>query len=59
MKIKLLTSRAGVGFTQNIGDIVEVSAAEAEALVQRGQAELVRTPKVERAVKTAKEKAIK
>ncbi len=59
MKIKLLTSRAGIGFTQQVGDIVEVSASEGEMLIASLQGELVREAKIERAVKTAKEKAVK
>lgn len=59
MKIKLLTSRAGIGFSQNAGEEIEVSTAEAEALMGRGQAVLVREQKIERAVKTRREKAVK
>ena len=59
VKIKLLTSRAGIGFSQNAGEEIEVSTAEAEALMGRGQAVLVREQKIERAVKTRREKAVK
>lgn len=38
MKVKLLQSRAGVDFSQNAGDIVEVSASEAERMIAAGQA---------------------
>ena len=52
MKIKLLTSRAGVGFSQNVGDEIEVSDAEARRMIEAGQAAPVRTGKApERAVK--------
>lgn len=59
MKIKLLTSRAGIGFSQQYGDEIEVGTAEGEMMIARGEAELVREQKIERAVKGAKEKAIK
>jgi hypothetical protein len=59
MKVKLLTSRAGVDFTQNVGDIIEVGASEGQMLLDSGQAEVVREEKIERAVKVTKEKAVK
>ncbi len=37
-EVKLLTARAGVGFSQNVGDVVEVSAAEAKRMIEAGQA---------------------
>lgn len=60
MKIRLLTSRAGVGFAQSRGEEVDVSDAEAIRMIEAGQAEPVRAPVVERAVAPAKrEKAAK
>lgn len=43
MKLKLLISRAGVGFSQNVGDVIEVETEEAERLVEAGQAVSVET----------------
>lgn len=54
MKIKLLCSRVGVGFSQNRGDEIEVDAEEGQRMIDAGQAELVREAAVERAVKTTK-----
>lgn len=59
MKVKLLTSRAGLDFVQQAGDVVEMSVSEGQALIERGQAVLVREQKIERAVKTRREKAVK
>lgn len=60
MQVKLLVSRAGVDFSQNRGEIIEVSAAEAESLIAAGQAEIVRSVAPEKAVRAAKtEKAAK
>lgn len=60
MKVKLLISRAGVSFSQNRGDEIEVNAEEAQRMIDAGQAELVREAQVERAVKVTKaEKAAK
>lgn len=60
MKVKLLVSRAGVGFSQNAGDIVEVSDGEASRMIEAGQAEPVRAQPVERATKKRRsEKATK
>jgi hypothetical protein len=50
MQVKLLVSRATNDGTQNRGDIIEVSAAEAEAMISADQAELVRDSAPERAV---------
>lgn len=49
MKVLLLVSRATNNGTQNRGDVIEVAAAECEAMVAAGQAELVREAPVERA----------
>ena len=38
MKVKLLTSRAGVDFSQNVGDVVEVSGEEGKRMIENGQA---------------------
>lgn len=60
MKVKLLTSRAGVDFSQSAGDIVEIGDAEAVRMIEAGQAEPVREARIERAVpKAAPEKAVK
>ena len=60
MKIRLLVSRAGAGFVQNRGDEIDVQDAEAIRMIEAGQAEPVRAPVVERAVRAPKaEKASK
>jgi hypothetical protein len=60
MKIKLLTSRAGVGFAQSAGDEIEVSDAEGARMVEAGQAIPVREATRETATrKPAREKAAK
>lgn len=41
MKVKLLTSRGGTGFSQAYGEIVEVDADEGQRLLDARQAELV------------------
>ena len=38
MKVKLLTSRAGVDFSQNAGDVIDVSEAEGKRMIEAGQA---------------------
>jgi hypothetical protein len=43
MKVKLLTSRASLGESQNVGDEIEVSAAEGGRMIEAGQATLVRS----------------
>lgn len=59
MKIRLLVSRAGLDFSQNAGDEIEVTAAEGARMIEAGQAEPVRAPRAERAVKAdASEKAV-
>ena len=58
MKVKLLVSRAGVGFSQNRNDVIEVSEKEGMSLIAAQQAEIV--GKVERAVsKKTTQKAVK
>ena len=42
MKIKLLVSRAGPRISQNAGDVIEVTGAEAKRMIEAGQAEAVR-----------------
>lgn len=59
MKVKLTTSRAGIGFSQQAGEIVEVSEAEGASLIASSQAEPVREQTIERAVKLTREKAVK
>ncbi len=41
MKVKLLVSRAGVGFSQNAGDVIEVDPEEGKRLLDRQMAEAV------------------
>ncbi len=41
MKIKLLISRAGAGFVQAAGDVIDVSDREGESLIRAGKAEPV------------------
>ena len=60
MKIELLVPRTGVGFSQNRGEIIDVSDNEAARMIEKGQAKPVREQKSERAVKKTKaEKASK
>jgi len=54
MKIKLLVSRAGAMGTQDRGQEIDVSDAEAIRMIEAGQAEPVRARKVERTVKQPK-----
>ena len=51
MKVKLLVSRAGVGFAQNIGDTIEVGKDEAKRLLESGQAEPVAEKRASKAEK--------
>lgn len=60
MKIKLLTSRAGIGESQNVGDEIDVPDEEAIRMIDAGQAEPVRSAAKKTAVKKSKtEKAVK
>ena len=60
MKIKLLVSRAGPAGAFNVGDEIDVDAAEAARMFDAGQAVPVRAPQIERAVvKSKAEKADK
>lgn len=43
MKIRLLVSRSGAGFSQTAGEEIEVDAAEAKRMIAAGQAEEVKT----------------
>ena len=43
MKVKLLVSRAGVDFSQNAGETIEVDEAEAGRMIAAGQCEPVST----------------
>ena len=46
MKLKLLQSMAGIDFSHNVGDVIEVKDAEAvKRYVERGIAEIVKTTK--------------
>ena len=52
MKLKLLQSMAGIDFSHNVGDIIEVNNKEAvKRYIERGIAEPVATPKKETAEK--------
>lgn len=60
MKVKLLISRGGAGFTQNAGDEVEVSEDEAKRMIEAGQAVPIAESKTETAVsKKQTQKAVK
>ena len=60
MKIKLLTSRSGIGFSQSRGEVIDVPEAECHRMVDAGQAEFVRAKVAERAIpKNKYEKAVK
>lgn len=54
MKVKLLTARAGAMGSQNRGDEIEVTDAEAIRMIDAGQAEAVRSVTPERAAKRTK-----
>ncbi len=54
MKVKLLVSRSGPDGAQNAGDEIDVSGEEAKRMVGAGQAELIRSKKVEKAVASPK-----
>lgn len=58
MKVKLLVSRAGVDFSQNAGEEIEVSDAEGKRLIEANQAEPVgRAPAADKKETTAKKQA--
>ena len=57
MQIKLLVSRAGIDFSQNIGQILDLPNDEAIRLIEAGQAEPVKEQEPEKA--TAFKKAPK
>ncbi len=60
MKITLLVSRASASGSENRGDVIEVSEAEAIRMIEAGQAEPVRAVPPEKAVLRAKrEKAVR
>ncbi len=40
MEIKMLVSRAGAGFCDNPGDVIEVGENEGQRMIEAGQAEL-------------------
>ena len=58
MKVKLLVSRAGVNFSQNAGEIIDVSNDEALNLVKEGQAELAQVKETATKKRTTR-KAVK
>lgn len=58
MKVKLLVSRAGAGFSQNANEEIDVSKEEAARMIASGQADPV--GKTERATsKKATQKTVK
>ena len=58
MRVTLLTSIAGIDFSNNRGDVIEVDDAYSIRLIESGQAEPVDEPVVETATrKTATRKA--
>ena len=60
MKVKLLTSMAGIDFSHNAGDTIDCNDEEAKRFIEGGIAEPIVTPKTERSVKkTATKKAVK
>lgn len=60
MKVQLLIARATATGSENRGDVIEVTAAEAQRMVEAGQAEIVRSAPPEKAVRRPKaEKALK
>ena len=48
MKIRMLTGQAGLDFTRDIGKEYDVEAEEAKRLIESGQAEPVKSQKVEK-----------
>ena len=57
MKVRLLQSMAGIDFSHNAGDIVEISDPDAvQRYVERGIAEVIEEKKVEKATKKVVEK---
>ena len=55
MKVRLLTSMAGIDFSHNSGDEIDCNAAEAARYIAAGIAEAIGTvSKVERAVRKVK-----
>lgn len=60
VKVKLLVSRAGISFAQSRGEIVEVSAEEAERMIAAEQAVRVGdTPRTHKAIRKPAERAVK
>lgn len=58
MKVKLLVSRSGVGFSQNVGDVIDVDKSEGLALIKAGQA-VAQTTKETASTKKTSTKATK
>lgn len=56
MKVKLLTSRAGPGLAQTVGEVIDLPDAEAKRLIEAGQAVPERRTKTEKAVAEAPER---
>jgi len=60
MKLKLLVGRAGPGFSQSPGEVVDVPDQEAKRMIEAGQAVVEAAPKKETATKKSQpEKAVK
>ena len=59
MKVELLVSRAGIDFSQNVGDEIEVSTEEGKRMIEAGQAKPVRAVKTQKATRKNVEKATK
>ena len=56
-KVRLLQSMAGIGFSNSVGDIVEINDPDAlQRYVERGIAEVIEETKVEKATKKVAEK---
>lgn len=54
MKVKLLVSRSGVDFSENAGDVVDVSDQEGRRLIDQGMAEAAPAEKAETTAKESK-----
>lgn len=59
MKVKLLTSRAGADFVQNVGDVIEVSAEEAKRMMESQPPQCVPVREAEDVETTAKKSSKK
>jgi hypothetical protein len=50
MKVQLLSARASLRFVQQVGEIIDVSPAEAQRMISAGLASPVREAEIETAV---------